>query len=85
MIKGAILCTPEELNFGTILSALGKMTLPISLLNSADSPVLVSDMHLLVPDPYLTIAFRKHTVLLPNVQEQIATVCTARSEKVAAA
>ena len=74
VIRGGILRTPEELHFGTLLAFSDTATLPLALLNSAETPVLVTEVYPLEPDPRLTIAFRKNTLLRPDVHTPLATL-----------
>ena len=74
VIKGGIHRTPDEFDFGTLVSTTDKVTLPLTLLNSAEWPVMVTDVYPLAPDPLLSLGFLKGTLLMPNVHTKVADV-----------
>ena len=74
VIKGGIHRTPDEFDFGTLVSTTDRVTLPLTLLNSAEWPVMVTDVYPLAPDPRLSLGFLKGTLLMPNVQTKVADV-----------
>ena len=74
VIKGGIHRTPDEFDFGTLVSTTDKVTLPLTLLNSAEWPVMVTDVYPLAPDPCLSLGFLKGTLLMPNVHTKVADV-----------
>jgi hypothetical protein len=81
VIKGGIHRMPDEFDFGTLVSATDRVTLPLTLLNSAEWPVMVTDMYPLSPDPLLSLGFLKGTLLLPNVHTKVADVTYTGQEQ----
>ncbi|KAL6067249.1 hypothetical protein QOT17_009046 [Balamuthia mandrillaris] len=72
VVKGGLHRTPEELDFATLTSTSDQRQTSLVLLNSGDSPVQVSEIFPLTPDPHLQVDFTR-TVIPPASEKQIAT------------